>query len=268
MLKCIKERVLHYIRVYIGFVQTCFIEAMTFRTHFFLLIIMDLFFYFSTIATIDIIFDHVATIGLWGRYEMLFFVSVMLAINQLHMTFISESFWELSLTIRTGLLDFVLLKPIGTIFSVFFRYFRPGSSLNMFATWSMVIYYGIQVQLSWAAWIILPFVVLSGFLLAAGMEMIIACSMFWLLEGNAINFLRLELQQLARWPDFIYGTLVRRVLTVFFPVLLVGNAPVRFILNFQDWRPLLGLGIALIIVWSLLGVVWKRALNAYESASS
>lgn len=264
----IYQRIVHYLKVYQGFLNVCFAEAMSFRLHFFLLIVMDLAFYTSTLASIDIIYDHVSMIGPWNREQLLFFVSIMLAINQFHMTFVSENFWYFSLILRQGDLDFILLKPISSLFSTFFRRIRAGSFPNVIVTWSVVIYFGNQVQLDWTGWILLVPLVLMGFILAAGIEIVIACSMFWMLEGSGVNFLRLELQQLARWPDFIYGSVARRVLTVIVPVLLVGNPPVRFLIDYGDYLPLIAMGLAIILVWSILGVVWRIGLNAYESASS
>lgn len=262
------KRTRHYLNVYSGFLSNSFSEAMNFRVHFILLIVMDLFFYFSALASVNIIYNHVETIGPWNRDQLSFFLSVMLAVNQLHMTFISQSFWEMVVILRKGDLDFTLLKPIGSIFIVFFRYIRPGSFMNIFVTWGCVIYFGLNLNLSWVSWVMLPFLILLGFILSSSLDMVIACSMFWMLEGTGINFLRMELQQLSRWPDFIYSGVIRKALTVVVPVLLIGNAPVRFLFNYQDWIMMAGLFAAIAVSWALLKVLWQAGLNQYESASS
>jgi ABC-2 type transport system permease protein len=66
---------------------------------------MDLFFYFSSFATVSFIFDHVETIGPWQRPQLMFFIAYMLTLDQLHMTLISESFWVFSRELKTGVLD-------------------------------------------------------------------------------------------------------------------------------------------------------------------
>ena len=182
--------------------------------------------------------------------------------------FVSENFWIFSLTLRTGTLDFILLKPISTIFSTYLRHIRPGSFANILTTLAVVIYYGIQVDLSVLSWFLLPVAILLGLILATSLDMVISTSMFWMLEGVGINFLRMQFQEFARWPDFIYGSLTRRLLTTFLPILLIGSAPVRFLFDHGDWLPLLGLAIAILVVWILLNIVWNIGLNLYESASS
>lgn len=263
-----KSRLLHYLRVYQGFLTTCFIQALEFRLHFFLLIMMDLAFYISSLASIHIIFNHVSEIGGWNREQFLFFTAVMLSINQLTMSFISESFWRFPVLLRTGELDFYLLKPIGSIFTVFFRFIRPGSMVNILFTGGALIYFGLQIDLDWSAWTLLPFLIILGFILQNSIELVIACSMFWMLEGTGINFLRMELQQLARWPDFIYGAFVYRFLTVLLPILLIGSAPVRFLFNYNDFFPMIGMGVSILVFWSFLSIAWSAGLRAYESASS
>lgn len=258
----------HYLSVYYKFIETSFTEASSFRLSFFLIIIMDLFFYFSTLATVSIIFDHVSTIGPWDRDRLLFFISFMLAIDHLHMTVVSEGFWMLSQHIRTGSMDYILLKPVHSIFTVFFRHFRPATILNGFVAWGFLIYYGINLNLPFLSWILLPILVLSGFMLLIVLEFIITSSMFWMVEGLGINFLRMQLQQLSRWPDFIYASLSRKVLTIGIPLLLIGSAPVRFLFDYSQYQYLIGLFIAIIFFWFVLLKIWALALRKYDSASS
>jgi ABC-2 type transport system permease protein len=229
---------------------------------------MDLFFYFSVLASVYFIFDHVELIGSWKRDQMLFFLSFMLTVNHLHMTMVSENFWELSYLIRTGGMDFILLKPIHSLFISFFRHFRPATLLNGIAAWSILIYFGSKLHLSPLSWILIPPLVLSAFALTVLLEMIISVSMFWLVEGFGINFLRMQFQQLSRWPDFIYGKYTRRFLTVMLPLLLVGSAPVRFLFNFRDYELLVGMLISIIVLFKILLWTWNLGLKKYDSASS
>ena len=84
-----------YTSVYREYINHAFAEALSYRAHFVLLIIMDLLFYASLIFSVDFIFDHIDHLGPWERSEFLFFISFMLAIDHIHMTLVSESFWTL-----------------------------------------------------------------------------------------------------------------------------------------------------------------------------
>lgn len=262
------SRLTHYWLVYREFVSNSFSEAMTYRLHFLLLIVMDLAFYFSTLATVGFIFDHVETVGLWSRPQFLFFVSFMLAVDHLHMTFVSENFWVFSYELRIGRLDFLLLKPIGAVFNIFFRYVRPASFCNVVVPWACLVHFGRQAGLAGWKWIALPPLVVLALALLVSLEILLAMSMFWLVESMGINFLRMQLQQVGRWPDFVYRYFAQKLFTVLFPILLVGSAPVRFLFDPGDWTMLAGVFVTLGVTWLAIRFFWRRGLRAYESASS
>jgi len=258
----------HYWEIYKKFVSTSISEATSFRLSFFLVAIMDIIFYLTTLFSVNFIFDHVQNIGPWDKNQLLFFISFMLAIDHLHMTTISESFWRFSDHIRTGSLDFLLLRPVHAIFSVFFSRFRAATVFNGIVAWGFLIYYGNQVNLPFLSWLLLPFMVLIGMNLLLVIEIILSTAMFWIVEGAGINFLRMQIQQLSRWPDFIFSKYTRRVLTLVIPISLVGTAPVQFLLDFKNYQYLLFLILFSFILWAFLLIWWNYAIQKYESASS
>lgn len=257
-----------YLRIYQKFVETSFSEAMSFRTSFILIIIMDIFFYASTLLSVSFIYEHVSTIGPWSKYQLLFFLSFMLALDQIHMTIVSTNFWMLSHDIRTGQFDFTLLRPAHSIFTAFFRHFRAPSSINCIVTFSLMIYYGSKLHLSFLDWVLIPPFLLLSLCLLCQIEFILSASMFWLVEGVGINFLRIQLQTLSRWPDFIYTYTTRKFLTLVFPLLLIGSAPVQFLYDKSKWDYILSMISAIIILGILLHYIWKKSLRNYHSASS
>ncbi len=258
----------HYLSVYKKFISTSVSEATSFRTSFILMIFMDIFFFLSAILTVDFIYDHVATIGSWKRPQLMFFISFMLTVDHLHMLLLSHNFWRFSDDLKSGNLDFTLLRPLSSIFIVFFRYFKPSSIPNSFISTGTLIYFGMQNGFGPTQWILLPFLVILAFILLALLEFIISCAMFWLVEGLGINFLRMQMQQLSRWPDFIYGYFTKKLLTFGVPVLLIGSGPVHFLLDINNWPYLLGMIIACIGCFYFLIFLWNRGLNHYDSASS
>jgi len=262
------SEVKHYLSVYKKFVSTSFTMASSFRLNFVLLIFMDIFFYVSALATVSFIYDHVQTIGPWNKEQLMFFISFMLAVDHLHMVLISESFWNLAHEIRSGGMDFILLRPLSSIFTTFFRYVRASSLLNIFVVWGFLINYGLDLDFQILDWVLLPFLVLLAFTLLALLEFIISTSMFWLTEGLGINFLRMQMQQLARWPNFIYSSLARKVLTVGMPILLIGSAPVHFLFDKSQWHYIAYLLLAIVISFIALRIIWNIALTKYDSASS
>lgn len=257
-----------YLRTYREFLTTSVAEATTYRAHFLLLLVMEATFYVTTLAGVDLIYGHVESIGVWGRDEFLFFLSYMLAVDELHMTFVSESFWILSRDIRDGGLDQKLLKPLSLFFTIFFRHLRVASFLMMPISWGLMAYFGARAGLAWWAWLAIPPLLLLSFSLLVAIEVLVSTAMFVTIDGTGINFLRMQMQQVSRWPDFVFSPLPRRVMTIAVPLLVIGNAPVRFLFDPGDTLLLLWMVPVLAAVLALNSWLWRRALRGYSSASS
>ena len=257
-----------YWDVYKKFVSTSVAVETSFRTSFVLLILMDIFFFFSTITSVRFIYDHVAMIGPWEKNHLLFFISFMLMIDNLHMMIFSQSFWEFSDHLKTGNLDYIILRPMNTIFSVFFRHFRASSLFNTPIFLGHLIYYGVQLNLDFLSWSLIPLFIILSLTLLVILEFILSTSMFWVTDGLGINFLRMQFQQLSRWPNFVYQALTRKVLTFVIPILLIGSAPVHFIIDHQNYNALIYMVLAIFIGLFILVNLWKIGLRRYDSASS
>ena len=259
----------HYLKVYREFFRTSFSEASSYRLNFFLLFFVDLAFYFTSLASLHIIFSYVDYIGDWNREQFMFFFSFMMMVDNMHMIIISINFWLLADDLKLGNLDFKLLRPIHSIFLVFFHRVRISSLPSSLFTGGMMIYFAIQVNLSLTSWILLPLMLILSFTLLALIEFLISTLMFWTLEGNGINFLRMQLQHMQEYPDFIYHKIFRRILTYTIPILLAASAPVHFLFKpAKNWPQLCVLVTAILILSWLLSRIWRIALNRYESASS
>lgn len=264
MLSSIKK----YLRVYQMFAATSFSQALSFRTSFVLLVFMDILFYFVSIASITIIYEHVQHVGPWSQAQFTFFIVFMMAVDNLHMGLVSESFWELSFKIRTGELDFVILKPIGTVFHCFFRSVRPSSIITSIIVAGLLIYYGAQLNFVWQQWLALPILIFLAFTLLIVLEFNICTLMFWMVNGMSINFLRMQLQGLSRWPNFVYASIYRKLFTLVLPFLLIGSAPVHFLYDFNQWQLMAGLILAILVSGVTLKFFWAAGIKHYDSASS
>jgi ABC-2 type transport system permease protein len=257
-----------YALIYAEFLRTGLAASLTFRLHFVLIILVDLVFYAASMLTVDFLYDYVDQIGAWPRSHFLFFVAFMLAVDQLHMTFVSENFWDFSFNIKSGRLDQLLVQPVNPLFPAFFRYVRAPSLVLLPLPWIGVIWFGRQAGLSPLAWALVPPMVLLALALQVCLEILISMSMFHTVEAFGINFIRLQLQSLSRWPDFVFRLPARLFFSVVVPVLLIGSPPVRFLFDPSAPLPLAAMALAIgVLAWAI-GVAWRFGISRYESASS
>lgn len=258
----------HYWEIYKEFFRTSFAQATSFRVNFVLLFLMDNISYLIAIGGVSFIFQHVSTLGSWNKDQLLFFISFMLVMDNLHMTLISENFWIFGDDLKQGKLDFVFLKPIHPIFIIFFASVRAGSFFSFPLAWGLLIYHGLALDLSFFQWSLVPVFIILGLTLQIVIEIIISTSMFWLIDGMGVNFLRMQFQQLARWPDFVFKKMFRRIFTFFIPILLIGSAPVNMLFGNDLLFYIPMYGLALSILFFVMLRLWKFAEKHYESASS
>lgn len=242
--------------------------ASSFRVNFILMLVLDVFYYVGTLLTIDIIFDYSGHIGDWSRNEFMLFAAFFLAVDNAHMAFIAQSFWMFAANIRTGQLDHYLVKPVHPVFSIFVQHFRPSLLLSAIIPWGAMYYYATQIELSWLSMLSIPILVLSGLFLLACVEIALSMLNFVTIEGQGINFVRMQLQAVGRWPDFIYSTAARLVFTLAVPVLMVVSFPVKFLLDNSRVDLLGGLLLANAVFFVLMLRAWRWGTRRYQSASS
>jgi ABC-2 type transport system permease protein len=260
-----------YARVYRGFVTTCLSEQMSFRLNFASLLLLEVLFFAMAIGGIFVLFEHIERIGDWTRPEFLFFTALAFYVDILFMTLFAANFWEFSADLRMGNLDFVLTKPVSSLFMVFCRRISVGGLVT--STWGLgaVIDFGAQLPEAWTAERIGVFVVfmVAAMALKVGLEILVGTLMFVTVEGEAINLLRLNLQVIQKQPDFVYGPWFRAAFSFVYPLLLVTSIPGHVMVD-ERW-PAYATAfffVSIAYVWMMVRLAWRRGLRRYESASS
>lgn len=257
-----------YLAVYRNFISCSMTEELTYRVNFFMILIVDVIFTLSTLGAVYVLFEHIQQLGPWNRDQLLLFFCFMLIVDDFQGLVLSSNFWMLSMDLKAGNLDFTFLKPVKSLFPMFFRYLRPSSLISLAVDIGLIVYFGNKVGLSTLQFSLIFPLLVAAISLRFLVEMVIALLMFWTTEGVGINFVRLQLQSLSRWPDFIYKGIARRALTTILPVLVIGSAPMHFLFDFSKWHSL-ALLMALIVVFAfVLRFTWTHAKRRYESASS
>ena len=132
-----------YFRVLLTFARNSLVRDMTFRGNFLIETFSSLAWVFINLAFYVLIFRFTSMIGEdggWGKYQFFMFFATGLLINSLVMTLFMTNLDELSDLIRTGALDFVLLKPIDAQFLVSLRRIDWSSLANFAFGLALLLY--------------------------------------------------------------------------------------------------------------------------------
>lgn len=267
-----------YLGVFLTFARNSLIRDMTFRANFIIEAISSMSWMMMNLGFYTLVYNFTPSIADWGKYEFFVFISTTMFVNSLVQAFFMPNAQELSELVRTGGLDFALLKPIDTQFLVSLRRVNWSSLGNFFVALLLLAYslYKIEdLQLSLWQFVLYPLYVVLGVLILYSVMITLAATSIWLGRNQSLYDFWFYITNFSRYPMQIYegtwGTPLRRIFTFVIPILIVINVPAGIMAKpLQEnlaWLSLFALGATILC---LLGSRWvfNRALLSYRSASS
>ncbi|HMO14746.1 MAG TPA: ABC-2 family transporter protein [Pirellulaceae bacterium] len=280
-----------YFTILWTFARNSLVRDLSFRTNFILEAISSLAWTLMNLAFFKIIFLNASSIGRgtgWGEYEFYIFLGTVWIINSIVQTVFMPNAQEFSELIRTGHLDFALLKPINTQFLISFPKFNWSSLVNAFAGIVLVNYSLIRLSslaerpLELSIWSVPIYILFlcCGIGILYSIILSMASLSVWFGRNQNIYLVYFYLTQFYRYPSEIYqrgvwGYGLWAVFSFAIPILLVANVPARFLARplRPEWTSseFYMIGFTLIAtVASLFASRWvfNRSLLSYRSASS
>jgi ABC-2 type transport system permease protein len=279
-----------YLKVFLSFARNSLIREMTFHVNFLIECVSSVTWTMMNLGFYLLIFYHTDSIGAgtgWGKWEFFAFLATTMLINSIVQAFFMPNCEEISELIRTGALDFALLKPIDTQFLISLAKV-DWSSLANFAA-GLVLLVVSLVKLTTRAEnplvlhpvMVLLYVlyVLCGVAILYSLMISLSATSIWLGQNRSLYDFWFYITNFSRYPMEIYdgplGSPLRWFCTFIIPVLVVVNVPAQIIA-----RPISPSGTA--TVWPLalfalfatavclLASRWlfQASLRSYRSASS
>ena len=234
-----------------------------------------------------IIYQHTSGIGRdsgWGENEFFIFLGTIWVINSLIQTFVMVNAERFSELIRTGDLDFALLKPIDTQFLISFPRINWAQLPNGMLGVLLIVYSLSQLadKVYLSVWTVLGFIffVGCGAVVMYSVMIVLASTSIWLGRNQNLYNFWFYITNFYRYPMEIYqrpgiGMVLWAIFTFVIPILVVSNVPARVLAQplgtpWKSWEWGLAGFAVLATLWSLLVSRWvfKRALLSYRSASS
>jgi ABC-2 type transport system permease protein len=278
-----------YLGVFKTFVRNSLVRDMTFRANFIIDSVGSLCWMLANLGFYSLIFRYTDSIGRqtgWGEFEFYAFLSTTLIINSLVQAFFMPNAEEFSELIRTGGLDFALLKPIDTQFLISLQRIEWSSLVNCVAGVVLLCFSLRQLTLDPAQPLNLTapmvalyvFYVLCGVVIMYSLMITLAATSIWLGRNQTLYDFWFYITNFSRYPREIYagkwGYPLQWSFTYLIPVLVVVNVPASMIARplrgtseFDWYLPafaVLATGTSFLVSrW-----VFQRSLHSYRSASS
>jgi ABC-2 type transport system permease protein len=263
-----------YLKVfYQSFLNNIAVE-MSFRLNFILIFVVEALWLSVLLGMIYIQFQHVDHIGPWNRQEYYLFATFVSIFDNFFLAIFAPNFWNFSETLRTGSLDFLLTKPMNSLFLMLTQVQRFSGLISALFSTGILIYFAFQLERDWKLWhyLALGCLFLVSLVLRVGMEVLVGSLMFVTIEGEAINVFRINLQAFAKNPAFIYTGALGFFVTRIFPLCLVTYLPIDWMLSSHSgayFFKIIGIFVFFSgIIWWIALKVWAWGIRHYESASS
>ncbi|MEX2286520.1 MAG: ABC-2 family transporter protein [Planctomycetaceae bacterium] len=273
----------NYLRVLSVFFRNSIVREMLFRGNFIIVVTSRALWFAAQVVLFEIIFRSLGPSGDingWGRPEYFAFMATGMLINAVVETFFMPNCANFSELVRTGNLDYVLVKPIDTQFLISFE------KVNLPMLNQVVFAGGL---LGYSLWVrgepigLVPVLLYVLFLAVAvaffySLMLALASTSVWFGRNQGLYDFWFYVTVFARYPWSIYngsstGYVLQAVFTYVVPILLVVTVPASELLSKVEeggWRWWFSL---VALASTAAGLLVSRAifhwsLRRYRSASS
>ena len=268
-----------YFSVFLTFARNSLVRDMTFRSNFIIEAISSITWMVMNLGFYVLIFVYTPTIGEnsgWGKYQFFIFIATTIIVNSLVQAFFMPNAQEFSELIRTGGLDFALLKPIDTQFLISLQRVNWSSLANIGVAILLMIYSFRRLEFVPSLVQIGLYVVfvIFGVAILYSLMISLAATSIWLGRNQSLYDFWFYITNFSRYPMEIYrgtlGTPLQIVFTYLIPVLVVVNVPARMLAfpSNDTWNLAAFAVLATLVSLGASRFLFQRALLGYRSASS
>jgi ABC-2 type transport system permease protein len=266
--------VLRYVKLWLSLAKFSLLGEMAFRGNFLIKVFVELLWLGLLLLFNYTVFLQTDLIAGWNAHQYLFFIGVYFAMGGLLETLFLDNCNQFADLIRTGDLDFFLLKPIDEQFLVSCKHVDWSCVPNVMLGFG-VMGYSLWVS-DWTFGLgqVVAFVILfiSGGVLAYGFLLLLTSASVWLMRNQSLFEMWWLFTTLMRYPREIFaGTWAGPVGAFFFfvvPIMLVTNVPASLMVRSLDIRVACYTVVAAAFLAWVSRRVFRAAMQRYRSASS
>jgi len=263
-----------YFRLLLALGRYSLLRELAFRTNFLAKISVEVLWLGVLILFYKTIFSKTPSVADWSETEFLFFLGCYYALEGMIETLFLENASEFAELVRTGDLDFFLLKPIDEQFLISCRNIDWSTAANVVMGFVLM---GIAlVQMNWVfdpvRLVLFLLMFVCGLGLAYSFLLLLTSTSVWFMRNQSLYELWWLFTSLMRYPREIFENswafLLGRFFTLVIPVLIVVNVPASIMVKAFDGPTLAGMFGATLVMLCISRRVFQAALRRYRSASS
>ncbi|NDC79818.1 MAG: hypothetical protein EB090_00865 [Verrucomicrobia bacterium] len=245
-------------------------REMAFRANFFAWVMVELSWFVLQLAFVGVVYHHVESVAGWNRNQMIVLVATNQLIQQIFTAFLMPGLTKLPELVRTGKLDFVLLKPVPPQFLVSTAELEIGPLANagIAALVACMGLHSLGIVPSMASVAAYLLLLVTGLLVHYALLLFLVSLTFWIIQAESVLLGYYSIFQVARLPREAARGWFRIVFTLVLPLLLVANIPATTLIRGIDPGPMSLFLLTSLTAAFLASLFFRRGLLRYQSASS
>ena len=263
-----------YLRLWLSFARFSLVRELAFRTNFLVKITVEILWLSILLLFYHTVFQQTSVVANWSQGEYLFFVGCYFTMGGLVETLFLENCNEFADLVRSGDLDFHLLKPIDEQFLITCRKIDWGTAPNVLMGLGVMLMSLARMHWTFDPLRVAVFLITfaCGTAIAYSFMLLLTSLSVWMVRNQSLMEMWWLFSSLARYPKEIFLGTWAEPIGVFFtfvlPILLVVNVPANAMVRVLD--P----GMIVFTLAATAAVVWasrrffQHALRSYRSASS
>lgn len=276
-LKVMTRIIKKYLKIFWLFARISFInQIVTHRSNFFLAILGKI----SRMAIILIFFQAIyfntAKIASWEYKHIILLILTYLTIETLTITtFHRNLFYYFPDSLKKGIFDFVLIKPINPLFHISFRVVDLMDIFGSIFIWGLWIWFFFRFNPSISSGQVLQFSFLNVFLYFCllicavififSLSLILASTAFWTLLTSGLGRFFENMTRIARFPTDIFRSAAKVLLVYVIPISIISTIPTKTLLGLISWSHILFAFLFTTVLFILSLKFWRYALKRYTS---
>jgi len=264
------RELLRYGRLLRAQVRASALTLLQYRFDFFADGALELLWATTALVPLFIVFQARSTVAGWTFGEALLVTGWFILLQGILEGAINPSLTSVVEHIRTGTLDFVLLKPADAQFLVSTARFQPWRATNI-VTALVVFAYAFRLlggPPSLSGLLAAGFLLITSTLLLYSLWILTISAAFHVVKVDNLSVLFSSIFDAARWPSSVFRGVLSFLFTFVIPLALMTTYPALAMLGKLRASTIVLAFVGSILFATIARLVWLGSIGRYTSASS
>lgn len=246
------------------------LAALEYRAGFWTSGVLSLFWSIGGAIPLVVALDHRPDVGGWTPWSLAMLVGCHMIVNGLFGAVMVPALFTAMEDIRTGALDYLLLRPVNSLVSCLVSDFYPWSLLESVVGVGVLVVAASAAHVSPGPLDVAMFVLVlgSGIMALYALAVMILSLAFRAMQLQNLAYLLESLLDFARWPIAVFPGPLKAFFTFVVPFAIMTSYPPMALMGWLEPSAAVWAVVTAVVLGLVAVGAWSRALRGYTSASS